>query len=288
VLSESRAARLAFLAERTVAHHPGNEVRRPGWRARRAWQILRNAADAGDQKAIEAVWRAWLRYRDEERWELLSRWRIPQDLAEAVLAAAVEPYRNAAARAALGEFCARHDLVPDDPVRRVLFFTMTGQHAQHRAADPDGSLLATAYQAADRPARGALRKALAGAGDLDVVRVIAGAGSRVADMRAEERDYLVGQLAGRRDWPGLWRLARDLPVVEAVAALWLIDERWRPDRQHDRDLFGLLSGIGGDVVRAAGGALTAGGAIRIEVPSRVVGRCSLARCPAGRGDHGRL
>jgi hypothetical protein len=76
-----------------------------------------------------------------------------------VLEAAVEPSRDAAARAALGEFCAGHGLAPGNLVRRALFFTMTGQHAQHRPADPDGAMLATAYQAADRPARSALREA---------------------------------------------------------------------------------------------------------------------------------
>jgi hypothetical protein len=57
-------------------------------------------------------------------------------------------------------------------------------------------------------ARAALREVIARAGHLDLVRVVAGAGGTGrARMTADERVYLVGQLAGRADWPGMWRLA---------------------------------------------------------------------------------
>src|SRR5262249_44283101 len=124
--------------------------------------------------------------------QVLTRLRNPGDLAEAVFAAAVDPARDAGSRAALGAFCARHGMSPDDDVRQVLFYALTGQHERLRAADSGGTLLAVAYLAAAPPTRAALRAALAD---------------------------LACQLAARGDWERLWRLVRDLPLAEAVAAM---------------------------------------------------------------------
>jgi hypothetical protein len=259
-----RVALANRLARRAERRHTGG-VR--GLLARRAWDRLVRAGDAGDPAASEAVWHAWVRHPDDERGELLVRWGGSQAITDLIWAA-VEPGQSN--WAALGAFCASHDLAPDDPVRRAGFFALTGQPEQQRALDPDAALLATAYQAADPRTQAALREALAGAGDLDIVRVVARAGSQAADMTVTEREYLAGQLADRRDWAALWRLAQDLPPVDAVAAVHQIDERWRPAGQRERDLFGLLARAGPDKVRSAREALCADGATRIEVPGLMV------------------
>jgi hypothetical protein len=246
VLSASRAARLARMAERAVAHPAGDQLPRPGWQARRAWRVLKGAADADDPNAIEAVWQSWLRHPDDERWGLLTSWRTPEDLAGAVLAAAMDPDRVPGERAAIGEFCARHRMTPQDDVQQVLFRVLTGQAAQHRAVDPDGRLLAVAYQNAGPAVRAALRAALATAGDLDLTWVMAGAGSpaRTRQVSGEESEYLIGQLAGRSDWDRLWRLVRELPLTSAVMAARHIGDGWRrPDRGRDVD-YGLPRAVG--------------------------------------------
>jgi hypothetical protein len=96
---------------------------------------------------------------------MLSRWRGAQALAEAAFGAATKPDRAAATRCAIGEFCIRRGLLPDTAAKRALFCMMTGHQEQHRAADPDGSALAAAYQAANEPVRAVLRRAIAEAGD---------------------------------------------------------------------------------------------------------------------------
>jgi hypothetical protein len=109
------AALLASYSERSRGG------RRHGPLARVAWHVVRGAAERGDQNAIQAIWQAWLRCPDDERWEVLSRCRNPADPAEAVLAAAVDPARTPAERAALGAFCARRGMLPADGIQRVLF-----------------------------------------------------------------------------------------------------------------------------------------------------------------------
>jgi hypothetical protein len=81
-MHRAAAAILSHYSERSPA------VSRRHVLARAADRALTAAADRGDPNAIEAVWQGWLRRPDDERWELLTRWRGTQPMAEAVFAAA--------------------------------------------------------------------------------------------------------------------------------------------------------------------------------------------------------
>lgn len=204
---------------------------------RAAWRAVKDAGDHGAQSAIEAVWRAWLRHPDDEAWDLLSRWRGADRLAADVFAAATDPARPAVRRYAIGEFCVRRGVVPATDAERALFFVLTGQPEQHRAADPDGAALAAAYQSAGDPVRRELRRAITEAGDLALVHA-------VVKQRPEtpgEREYLAAELARRGDWPRLWRLALDLPLAEAVTAARQLPSSWRPDGEGGRQLLTRLA-----------------------------------------------
>jgi hypothetical protein len=186
------------------------------------------------------VWDSWQRAPDAARWGLLSRWRDPAELAEAACAAALAQQRaQPARRSPVAAFCVAHALAPADPGQRAVFFLLTGQHAQHRAADPDGSATARAYAAADEQARSAMRAAVAAAGDLDLARNIVGTGRRRQLLEPEEREYLAGQCAGRRDWAALWDVVRDMPVAEAARWRPSLGDGWRPANR-DAALFDLL------------------------------------------------
>jgi hypothetical protein len=110
-------------------------------------------------------------------------------------------------------------LVPAGNAERAVFYLLVGQQAQHRAADPAGEALRTAYQAADEPVR-------------------------------------AGELARRRDWPALWRLAQGLTLAEAIAAVRLIDPGWRPAGEPGRELLARLAGARLDTARPGKPALT--------------------------------
>lgn len=122
VLSMARARRLARRATRQRPHGTA------GWRARRAWRTLTGAAEDGDPNAMAFLWLAWLRDPADELWPVVSRGHTPAD----VFAAATDPSRDAAERAALGGFCARHDLTPDNDVERAVFFVLTGGYERYR------------------------------------------------------------------------------------------------------------------------------------------------------------
>jgi hypothetical protein len=267
MLSASRAARLALTAERAAPHPAENQLTRPGWQARRAWRVLKDAAGAGDRNAIEAVWQSWLRHPDDERWDLLNSWEAQEDLAGAVFAAAMDPDRVPGERAAIGEFCARHSMRPHDDIRQVLFHVLTGQAAQYRAADPDGRLLAVAYRNADPAVRAVLRAALATTGDLDLIWVMAGVGSpaRAAQATGEESEYLIRQLAARSDWDRLWQLARELPLTSAVMAMRDFGGGWRPAARHEQVLFERLARADPGQLARARDALTAPSVTRVTL-----------------------
>jgi len=266
VLSTKRAARLA---RRATRQRDGGGRSARSWRA---WRRLADAGDRGDQNAIIAVWLVWLRDPGDELWEALARWRGADALTEDACRAATQSYRPAAERASIAAFCIRRGLAPGDEIQRALFYVLTGQTAHYWAADPDGSRLAAGYQGAGEPTRAMLRQVMADDSDLDLPYILAAhAPDGTAALTAEEGRYLVDHLAGRRDWPALWQLARGLPLAEAVAATRLFSDGWRPDDDRSRALFGLLAEADPDAVASALSVLEAPALIRIEmddVPSR--------------------
>jgi hypothetical protein len=193
-------------------------------------------------------------------------------------------------------FCARNSLVPTEPVGLARFYTLTRQPGQRRALDPDGSLLAAAYRAAPARVRTALREALAGEGDLDAVPVAAAgsdARSRVTDMTRTGLAYPPRQFADGRDWAGLWRLAQEAPLEDAVDVVQMIDDNWRPASQRERDLYALLAraGAGGADLWKSSSALSSD-RLEIKVQGDVLacarsasgGRLAVTTAGTGRED----
>lgn len=177
-----------------------------------------------------------------------------QELVDAVCQAAVV----APAASGLGAWCAGQGLAPADRVDRAAFFVVTGQAAQYRAEDPDGSLLTLAYQAGTHAERERLRAVIADAGDLDLLRLVASAAtSGPRPGTAGEARFLTGRLAARHDWDALWRLVRRLPLVQAVAAMPAFGNAWRPADEPGRELFARLAGAAPEPTAEARRALLA-------------------------------
>lgn len=91
-----------------------------------------------------------------------------------------------------------------------------------------------------RNARTASPRALADDGCPGLASLATG-GRDVTAMTSEERTNLVHDLTRQRDWAGLWQVALDLPVCDAVTALRPARWRWRPAAKRDRDLFNRLT-----------------------------------------------
>ncbi|MEV5831424.1 hypothetical protein AB0L25_38240 [Spirillospora sp. NPDC052242] len=152
----------------------------------------------------------------------------------------------------LQAICAKHGFAPKDPMRRVVFFLLTGRPEQHRAMDPDGSLLSLAYASATDAERERMRTAMLAAGDLDLVRVIVGDDrrARVESMSPGEVAYLAEQLAGRGEWDGLWSIVQDLPIATGVSLVRLFGE-WAPRGADERRVFELYRATDPDALARA-------------------------------------
>jgi hypothetical protein len=242
--------------------------------ARRSWSRLARAHQSSMMdryRAYRAVLDDWAAAGapDDPRPELLARWVGGRRRFAVHLMMLAQPPDHPQ-WAALAAYCVRHDILPKKPADQVRFLTLTGQTERRRALDPDGSLLARAYRTAHRRTRARLREVLAGDG-VDVLEIMTeDAHRRTTRLSPEEREYLASELARRRDWAELWRLAKDLPVIDAADAVRLIDPGWRPDAQRDRDLLTLLARAEPAVLRHAREALRRGCVVRVEVPGQIV------------------
>ncbi|WP_238014295.1 hypothetical protein KZZ52_32630 [Dactylosporangium sp. AC04546] len=174
-------------------------------------------------------------------------------------------------RPELAEWCAAHDLLPADPTEAAVFLLLTWQLERYRAADPDGRLVAAAFTGADPQRRGRLLAAMANEGDFDLVAVAAG---QVSD-RPDHRGLVVEHFAARNDWPQLWRLIWDLPIVEAAAAVQRTGD-WSPDGPADRALHAVLAGA--DLEWLAGTAEVMPEVDRVVLPGRPL---EMALSPGG-------
>ncbi|MGN9907596.1 hypothetical protein ACTMTJ_08600 [Phytohabitans sp. LJ34] len=239
-----RAGRANRLARRAGRRRPDGTLT---WRARRAWERLADASQSRDDFSAAALHEAWLADPREDTWGYVGRWCTPADM----FAATVDPDRGAESRAAIGGYCVEHDLVPDNPVERALFFVLTGQHERHQALDLDGTLLAAVYRGATEATREVLRETMVELGELNLVRVIADRPDRV--LTGAEADYLARQVADAGDWERLWRLVPVMPLASAVRTARLFPH-WRPDDGVGRDFFARLAGTSPDAIIALGQA----------------------------------
>jgi hypothetical protein len=269
----------------------------------RSWarRRLTGAAPRGDRAAAEALFDLWLTEPAPELWDfvagcldrhMLSPEATRTHLAGKACAAAIEPDRREANRAALGRFLVARGLVPEQPVDRVLLLVMTDQVDQQQALDPDNNLLSLAYRSADAATRAVLRATLVEAGGLDAVRVVAGRERVSAEnvLDPDEAAYLARQLADRGDWPQLWRLVLGATLPHAVELVHLIDD-WQPSDARGRDLFPRLASFPADGWVDAEEALWAAAQTRVRLPGADDGYRPVHEIRSGRfveGHHDRV
>ncbi|MFD2688927.1 hypothetical protein ACFS5L_29440 [Streptomyces phyllanthi] len=184
----------------------------------------------------DALFRAATRTRhplgDMARRKILAA--LSPELVEALCDAALSDL-------ALVPLCVEKRLAPKDPVRRVVFFLLTGQLDQYRGMDPDGRLLELAYASADRETRTLLQRAMRATGGLDLVRVLVGRDrrTRIPEMDEAELTYLARQLAARGEWPQLWSTVQDVAPSIGLGLMGLFGD-WVPRDEDGRRVFEMM------------------------------------------------
>ncbi|MEU8804276.1 hypothetical protein [Spirillospora sp. NPDC048819] len=254
--------------------------------------LLSNPRPLGGVSLAHA-WRCWIDGPVPELWTVLREtgreapegegegdetWRLsrlalgtaaPDELCRAVLADSTPEH----VRQIVVKTCADRGHVPDDAVERAAYLLVTGRYEDYRAADPDGGLLAAAYAGGPAGLRARVGSAVAAAGELDLVRVLAATRPPRA-MSVRERGFLGGRLAAEEAWPELWRLARDLPLAEAITALRPV-RGWCPPGLSP-GAFDRLRTMPSDRVRAALSSLDLPGPLRPVHDITVVEQCALS------------
>jgi hypothetical protein len=141
----------------------------------------------------------------------------------------------------LGEFCHEHGLAPADPDDRLWFLLCTERYEQVRA-----ELRAEAGDGSGGVRKGVGRGGAGGHGvDGGAVRRL------VATGWNDDSGYRMGApfldfgawLAGRADWPRLWRLAGELPADLAHELVALFPSDWRPPTDRGRAYYEALIAI---------------------------------------------
>lgn len=131
-----------------------------------------------------------------------------------------------------------------DPVRRAVSLVLAGRIDEYAELDGDGSLLAAGFDAANGPEQDRLA-ARAVEGDDPRPLLALAYRMRFGELRGASRfgplrTKVAPALARCRAWDRLWELARDLPVVEAAAAVHSF-HGWRPADAGEAALFGRLA-----------------------------------------------
>lgn len=220
---------------------------------------------ASSTKVISAAWYAYVYYPERSLPAELAKRPVPKSAVTYLVFAAEDSRRSAGNRAAIGALIPAGELATWKPERLAKFCALTGQAAR-LAADADGSVLADVYRAADGPTRSAVREAIAGVPELDLVRVVAGAPGveRLSRVTLPEREYLVDELARREEWARLWEFATGLPLAGAAAVARQFAGRWRfPDADSQR-LPDLLAGADPEALAADQDALAGPAPLRLE------------------------
>src|SRR5262249_29907869 len=146
---------------------------------------------------------------------------------------------------------------------------------QYRALDPDGHLLSLAYAAGDHRTRTRLQEAMREAGELDLMRILAGADrrSRVPELTWHDFRYLGDSLAERGAYGDPWSLVRAAPLSRGVELMTGLTS-WSPPRAEERDAFLRMLHWGKPALRRAlevlKGPLPAGRPV-LCVPGRAFG-----------------
>jgi hypothetical protein len=220
----------------------------------------------GNPEAIAAAWFACRHYPEHGQIADLIRWPVPDSAVGDLVGIAVDVRRSASERGIIGTIIPDRALAQLKPDELAKLCALTGQTARLRVLDADGSVLAIAYWAADEPTRAALREAIAGIGELDVVRVVAGprGRDRPSPVTGPEREFLVSELASREDWARLWQLAAGLPLAGAVAVARLFAGRWQLPDTGSQQLLDLLSRADPDALAAGRDVLAAPSPVRLE------------------------
>jgi hypothetical protein len=137
-----------------------------------------------------------------------------------------------------------------------VFFLLTSRLDAYRAEDPDGALVAVAYQAAGEAMRAAVREAALAAGDLNLLRALAQRPQLNAELSGEQTGRLARELAGRQEWARLWRLVMDATLEQALAVAPLL-AGWQPPGEPGWRLLRLLQDAEPGMVTAARATLRA-------------------------------
>jgi hypothetical protein len=216
--------------------------------------------DDGTPDAAAIVWAA---AREEHPIAAMARGRILASSTDREFVN--EVHRWAVDHPSVAAFCAENGLTPvppDDLVPRAAFLLVHRLYERYRATDPDGSLLARAYQDGHFRDRVEIREAMAEFGELDLIRTVVGDPPRyprsdqMPDTLHEDVGYLGEQYAEHGEWDRLWRLALDAPLADAVA-LARHFTGWSPPDDAGRALLGRLAAITPGTIEEAGTRLLA-------------------------------
>ncbi len=221
---------------------PVPQIARP--RRSRREEVVLHDLKAGNLDALKANGPDWI-------WPLLAAGSDPDPEIRANLKKVLRDLKEPQAREALYRrlivddfplaraFVIEMGMAPEDLTLRALFFFLTGQGERYEVLDFDRRLLCAAYTAGNADVRRRIRERLRSVGRPELLTVVIGQDStnRVAEMTADEIEFVVGMLQLSQNWSRLWGLAFETTLLWSARILEiLVGADWQPP-EAERALF---------------------------------------------------
>jgi HEAT repeat protein len=141
-----------------------------------------------------------------------------------------------------GKLAQRAGYRPIDPIDQAAFLLLTGQWEALVELDFDQRLGRAAYQAASPEFRQRMARAVQQSGHPELLSILTSFAAAEPERMSQQEAYiLIESLRSAGDWPRLWQVAHQLPLIQAIQSVRILSAHgWQPADASEQALYARL------------------------------------------------